>query len=130
MSASDKKKAKPTKKRAPTGKKTKVTKTKKVAKADVDEKPKPKKPAPKAKKVAEKKEAPPKAIAKPERVELGPPPLAAVEVRHIDSNSMHERRARGFSFGELASARGPARLLRSAKASTSTSGGGAWSRGT
>ncbi len=101
MSASDKKKAKPTKKKA-SAKKASVTKTKKVVKAAPAAKEK--KAAPRAKKPAEKKEAPPKEVVKVERVELGTPPLATVEVRHVDSDSLHERVARGFSFGELASA--------------------------
>jgi len=33
---------------------------------------------------------------------LGPPPTPTVESRHLES--LHERQARGFSFGELASA--------------------------
>jgi len=33
---------------------------------------------------------------------LGPPPMPTVESRHLES--LHERQARGFSFGELASA--------------------------
>jgi len=100
MSAS-KKKPKPQGKKAP-ARKPKVTKTKKVAKEAPAKVAKPKKVAPKAKKVAEK-ESPPKAVAKVERIELGPPPVAVISARHVDL-SMRERVARGFSFGELASA--------------------------
>ncbi len=61
---------------------------------------KPKK-QPKEKKVKEQKPAA-QSQPKTERVELGPAPAAAVAARHMDS--MHERKGRGFSFGELASA--------------------------
>jgi ribosomal protein L13E len=111
-----KRKAKSRVKNAP-ARKLKVTKTKKVAKeapAKVEKPkkvapkakkvaPKAKKVAPKAKKVAEKMESPPKAVAEVERIELGPPPVAVISARHVDL-SMRERVARGFSFGELASA--------------------------
>jgi len=102
MSASAKKKAKSTKNKAPERKKAKVSQAKKVPKATAERKPK--KPAPKAKKAAEVKEAAPKAVVKSVHVELGPPPVATVAVRHVDSDSLHERDARGFSFGELSSA--------------------------
>jgi ribosomal protein L13E len=97
------KKAKPKAKKAATKKPPapKVSKTKKAAKAVAVEE-KPKKAAPKPKKPAEKKEAPAKVSVRAEQMELGPPPEATVASRHIDS--MHERPARGFSFGELASA--------------------------
>jgi ribosomal protein L13E len=114
LSASQKKKVKPKGKKVPPRKKagTKVPKTKVKAVA----KEKPKGEAPKAKKAVEKKEAPAKpsvkavekkeAPAKPsvkaEPIALGPPPQATIASRHIDS--LHERSARGFSFGELASA--------------------------
>lgn len=98
MSSSDKKKAKPKGKKAATRKAPapKVSKAKKAAKAPPEEE-KPKKASSKA-----KKEVPVKVSAKAEPPVLGPPPEATVESRHIDS--MHERPARGFSFGELASA--------------------------
>jgi ribosomal protein L13E len=103
MSTSAKKKGKPGKKAPARKTKAKVTKTKKVAKPVAAVKPK--KAAPKVKKApAEKKEAQPKAVVKVERVELGPPPDASVSVRHLGSDSLFERAARGFSFGELASA--------------------------
>ncbi len=110
MSAREKKKAKPKAKKAPTKKASapKVSKTKKAGKAAAVEE-KPKKATPKPKKAAEK-EAPAKVSVRAELVELGPPPEATVASRHIDS--MHERPARGFSFGELASAGVP---LNSAK---------------
>jgi len=110
MSAPDKK-AKPKGKKAPTRKapKPKVSKTKKAAKAPVEEE-KPKKVAPKAKKAAERKEAPAKVVVKAETVVLGPLPEATVTSRHIDS--MHERPARGFSFGELAAAGVPLNAAR------------------
>jgi ribosomal protein L13E len=106
MSAVGKKKAKPAgasarKKTKAKVTKAKVTKPKKVVKhAPVKEKPK--KVAPKVKKAAEKKEAPPKLVAKTEPIKLGPPPVAMIALMHIDSS--RERAARGFSFGELASA--------------------------
>jgi len=98
MSASTKKKAKPSKTKA----KAKVTKTKKVAKAAPAEEVKAKKVAPKAKKVEEKKERPAKPVTKVARTKLGEPPTAIVSTRHVDL--MHARLARGFSFGELESA--------------------------
>jgi len=117
MSAPDKKKAKPKGKKAPTRKapapKPKVSKTKK-AKAPVEEempkKASPKEAAPKVRKAAERKEAPAKVSVKAEPVSLGPLPEATVASRHIDS--MHERQARGFSFGELASAGVPLNAAR------------------
>lgn len=111
MSASDRKKAKPKGKKAPTRKAPapKVSKTKKAAKAPVEEE-KPKKAASKAKKAAERKDAPAKVSVKAEPVALGPMPEATVASRHIDS--MHERPARGFSFGELASAGVPLNAAR------------------
>jgi len=109
MSAREKK-AKPKAKKAPAkkGPAPKVSKTKKAAKAVAVEKPK--KAAPKPKKAAEKKEAPAKVSVRAVQVELGPPPEATVTSRHIDS--MHERPARGFSFGELASAGVPLNAAR------------------
>jgi ribosomal protein L13E len=103
MSASKKKKAKPKGKKVPVRKKAgpKVSKTKAV-KVAVPPKAKPKSTAPKAKKAVEKKEAPPKVSVKAEPVVLGPPPEATIASRHTDT--LHERSARGFSFGELASA--------------------------
>jgi ribosomal protein L13E len=104
MSASKKKKAIPKGKKVPARKKAgpKVSKPKAV-KAAVTPKEKPKSTTPRAKKVVEeKKEAPPKVSVKAEPVVLGPPPGATIASRHIDS--LHERSARGFSFGELASA--------------------------
>jgi ribosomal protein L13E len=110
LSAS-KKKVKPKGKKAPARKKAgaKVSKTKAVKPVAKKEKPKavakvekPKSPAPRAKKAIEKKEIPAKPIVKAEPVVLGPPPGATIASRHIDS--LHERSARGFSFGELASA--------------------------
>jgi ribosomal protein L13E len=129
LSASQKKKVKPKgMKKVPARKKagTKVPKTKVKAVA----KEKPKSEAPKAKmavekkeapakpsvkavekkeapakpsvKAVEKKEAPAKPSVKAEPLTLGPPPQATIATRHIDS--LHERSARGFSFGELASA--------------------------
>lgn len=93
-----KKKAPPKKK--PSSKKQKGATAKvapaKVAKARAEERPK---KAPKPKKQTEPKREPrPKA----EKVKLGTAPVALVESRHLDS--MHEREARGFSFGELSSA--------------------------
>ncbi len=78
----------------------KPTKAKKAPEAPKEEKPKAAKP----KKVAAKKEAAP-SPAKAAPVKLGPPPSAVVTSRHLDST--HERAARGFSFGELASASVP-----------------------
>jgi ribosomal protein L13E len=108
-SLNKKKKAKLGVKKAPSKKKAKVTKTKKVVKVAAAEKPKKAaipKAAPKVKKAAEEKATPPKAVVKPEGVELGPPPAAVITARtarHTDDSS-RERPARGFSFGELASA--------------------------
>ena len=111
MSAPKKKKAKPKGKKVPARKKagTKVSKTKAVKVAAKEEKPKSAPPKPKKaveekkeKKAQEKKEAPAKPSAKAEPIALGPPPEATIASRHIDS--LHERPARGFSFGELASA--------------------------
>jgi ribosomal protein L13E len=112
MSKSAKKKAKPRKAIAPKKTKAKVTRPKKVEKVTRAKEEKPKKAAPKTKTVAEKKEPPAKPvaktiskpIAKPEPLRLGPPPMAIVATRHVDSDSLHERAARGFSFGELSSA--------------------------
>jgi ribosomal protein L13E len=114
MSKSAKKKAKPHKATPPKKSKAKVTKQKKVQKVTRATEEKPKKAAPKAKKTVEKKEAPVKTVAKPEApvktvpkrepLKLGPPPMAVVATRHVDSDSLHERQARGFSFGELSSA--------------------------
>lgn len=100
MSVAAKKKAKPEGKK-PAPRKAKVTKTKKAVKA-AEPVEKPKKVASKAKKVVEKKEVPAKAVVKPRPVELGPPPGAIIVARRVDS--LRERAARGFSFGELASA--------------------------
>jgi len=107
MSTRGKKKAKPKVKKAPTKKAPapKVSKTKKVAEE------KPKKAAPRAKKPVERKEAPAKVAVKAEPMELGPHPDAMIASRHLDS--MHERPARGFSFGELASAGVPLNAARS-----------------
>jgi ribosomal protein L13E len=107
MSASAKKKAKPKGKKVPARKKAapKVSKTKAVKASPKEEKPKSAPPKAKKtveKKVVEKKEVPAKVRVKAEPVVLGPPPEAAILSRHIDS--LHERLARGFSFGELASA--------------------------
>lgn len=129
MSPSAKKKTKPRKATPPKKAKAKATKPKRVGKKAiaVKEKPKrvekkkplieekPKKPAPRAKKIAEKKEAPPpaKTIAKPAPLKLGPPPSAIVATRHVDSDSLHERGARGFSFGELTSAGVPLNAAKS-----------------
>jgi ribosomal protein L13E len=83
--------------------KPKVVKTKRPPKAvEPKEEVKPKKATPKPKKPVEKKEALKETVEKPAPVELGPPPSAMVSARHLDS--MHERAARGFSFGELTSA--------------------------
>jgi ribosomal protein L13E len=113
MSASSKKQPKskvaPAKAKGKAKAKAKVTKVKKTEKVVKVEKKapaaeeKPKKAAPKPSKQAEeKKEAPAKTTVKAEPVKLGPPPMAMVTVRHVDS--LHERAARGFSFGELSSA--------------------------
>ncbi len=103
MSASSKKQGKPKRATSKAKSKVKATKTKKVEKkAPSVEKPKIAATAPKPKKTVEKKEAPPKAAAKAPPVKMGSPPMALVAVRHIDS--LHERAARGFSFGELTSA--------------------------
>ena len=111
MSTSTKKKAKPKAKKAPAKGKARPapTKTKKAAKAvAAEEKPKKVTPEEKPKKVtpkekpAETKEVRVKPLASAEPKELGPPPAAVVAARHIDS--LRERQARGFSFGELASA--------------------------
>jgi ribosomal protein L13E len=103
MSSSDKKKAKPKAKKAAVRKAPgpKVSKTKKPVKVAVEEE-KPKKATPRPKKEAEKKEGPAKVVVKAEPVRLGPAPGAIVASRHIDS--LQERAARGFSFGELSSA--------------------------
>jgi ribosomal protein L13E len=101
MSASSKKQAKPKKAPAKSKIKPNVAKAKKVEKAAREEE-KPKRAAPKPKKVVERKQAPPKAAAKTRPVKMGPPPTAVVAARHIDS--LHEREARGFSFGELSAA--------------------------
>jgi ribosomal protein L13E len=102
MSPPAKKKAKPKGKKAPPKKPAgpKPSKTKKVVKLAAPEE-KPKKVAPKTKKVAEKKEEPAK-LPKAKPAELGPPPEAVIATRHIDS--MEERAGRGFSFGELSTA--------------------------
>jgi ribosomal protein L13E len=107
MSAAAKKKATPKGKKVPARKKvgTKVSKTKAVKAAPKEQKPKSAPPKVKKtveKKPVEKKEAPAKVGVKAEPVVLGPPPEATILSRHIDSS--HERLARGFSFGELASA--------------------------
>ena len=102
MSTAAKKKAKPAVKKSAPLKKAKVTKTKKAVKAAAPVEEKPKKVAPKAKKLVEKKEVPAKAVVKPRPVKLGPPPGAIIVARRVDS--LRERAARGFSFGELASA--------------------------
>jgi len=102
MSATAKSKAKPKGKKPAPRKKAKVTKTKKAVKKAAPVEEKPKKVAPKAKKIAEKKEVPAKAVVKVQPVELGPPPGAIIVARRVDS--LRERAARGFSFGELASA--------------------------
>jgi hypothetical protein len=109
MSASGKKKAKPKGKKVPARKKagTKAPKAKVVKATVATKEAKPKSAPPKAKKpvekkVVEKKEVPVKVSVKAEPVVLGPPPEATIASRHIDS--LHERSARGFSFGELASA--------------------------
>jgi|GEM_PF-4364728 len=111
MSTSVKKKAKPKGKKATTRKAPapKVSKVKKAAKAPVLEE-KPKKATPKAKKAVEKKEAPARVSVRAEPLVLGPLPEATVASRHIDS--MHERPARGFSVGELASAGVPLNAAR------------------
>jgi ribosomal protein L13E len=114
MSPPAKKKAKPHKVAPPKKTKAKVTKQKKVEKVTRAKEVKEKKTAPKPKKVVakkevpakvvEKKEPPLKTVVKPESRKLGPPPMAVVATRHVDSSSLHERAARGFSFGELSSA--------------------------
>jgi len=105
MSASKKKKSAASKKPS----KSKVTKTKKAQKpAKVTKEAtaeKPKKAAAPAKKEtveAEKKQAPKRTGPRPAPVKFGPLPWANVLARHIDT--LHERAARGFSFGELRSA--------------------------
>jgi len=122
MSKSAKKKAKPRKATAPKKPKAKVTRPKKVGKVARSKVEKPKKVALKTKTVvAEKKETPvkpvaktiTKPIAKPEPLKLGPPPEAIVATRHVDSDSLHERAARGFSFGELSSAGVPLNAAKS-----------------
>jgi ribosomal protein L13E len=133
MSPPAKKKAKPHKATAPKKTKAKVTKQKKVQKVARAIEEKPKKGAPKAKKIeqkkeapikiAEKKEAPAKTVTRPEApvktvpkrepLKLGPPPMAVVATRHVDSDSLHERQARGFSFGELSSAGVPMNAAKS-----------------
>src|SRR6267378_7217487 len=121
MSKSAKKKAKPRKATAPKKTKAKATRPKKVEKVTRAKEEKPKKAAPKAKTVAEKKESPVKPVAKPiskpiskpEPLKLGPPPMAVVATRHVDSDSLHERQARGFSFGELSSAGVPLNAAKS-----------------
>jgi ribosomal protein L13E len=101
MSASSKKQGKPRGASTKAKSKAKVTKTKKIEKkAPAVEKPK--KAASKPKKMVEKKEVLPKAAARAEPLKMGPPPMAIVAARHLDSS--HERAARGFSFGELSSA--------------------------
>jgi ribosomal protein L13E len=109
MSASAKKKVKPKVKgkkvpaRKKVGQKVKVKAKAKVVKVAPKKVEKPKSAPPKPKKVVEKKkEAPAKVSVKAEPVVLGPTPEATILSRHIDSS--HERLARGFSFGELASA--------------------------
>jgi len=125
MSPPAKKQAKPRKATAPKKAKkpkAKVTQPKKVEKVIRAKEEKPKKVAPKTKRVvAEKKEAPVKPLAKtiskpiskPEPLKLGPPPMAIVATRHVDSDSLHERQARGFSFGELSSAGVPLNAAKS-----------------
>jgi len=76
----------------------KVAKTKKVSEEPAADKSK--KVAPKPKKPSEQES--PRPVGKQEVLNLGPPPTAKVEARHIDS--LQERAGRGFSFGELASA--------------------------
>jgi ribosomal protein L13E len=117
LSAPKKKKVKPKAKKVPARKKaaTKAPKPKAVKAVAKQEKPKsatpkPKKVVEKAEKKVEKKEAPPKPSVKAEPVVLGPPPKATIATRHIDS--LHERPARGFSFGELASAGVPLNAAR------------------
>lgn len=110
MSASSKKKSKAKKAPAKGKVKPKVAPAKKAAKPVVAKEDRPKKVAAKERKPEEKREVQAKPVAKEARMELGPPPVAMVAVRHIDS--MHERRARGFSFGELASAGVPLEAAR------------------
>jgi len=89
LSSSGKKAAKP-----------KAAKTKSKPKASAPKKAVVEKPKKAAKpKKADKAEAP---APKGETVKLGPAPMATVSARHLDS--MHERPARGFSWGELSSA--------------------------
>ena len=119
------KKAKPRKATVPKKAKkakAKVTRPKKVEKAARAKVEKPKKVATKTKTVvAERKEAPVKPVAKtitkpitkPEPLKLGAPPMAVVATRHVDSDSLHERAARGFSFGELTSAGVPLNAAKS-----------------
>jgi ribosomal protein L13E len=112
LSAPKKKaKVKPKGKKAPPRKKAATKAKPKAVKAVAkQEKPKGAVPKPKKvvekreveKKVVEKKEVASKPIVKAEPVALGPPPKATVATMHVDS--LHERSARGFSFGELASA--------------------------
>jgi ribosomal protein L13E len=101
MSSTAKKKAKPAGKKSAPAKKPKVVKTKKIAKVEAPEEEKPKKVTPKVKKAVEK-EAPAKAAARAKPAALGPPPSAVIVARRVDS--LRERAARGFSFGELTSA--------------------------
>ena len=96
MSSTPKKKARPN--AAKTKSKPKAVRRTKAAKKVVQEtaKVKPKKTA------VEKKEAAVKAAPKPPPSVLGARPEAWVSSRHLDS--MIDREARGFSFGELSSA--------------------------
>ncbi len=104
MSSSAKRKAK--KESAP---KKSAPRTKKASKTPAKE-GKAKAPA-KEKKAAEKKEAPQqKPVVRAERVNVGPAPFAVVAARHAES--LRERAARGFSFGELASAGVPIQAAR------------------
>ena len=96
---------KPSKASAPKKSKSKTTKPKKVEKKEtpvIEEKPK--KVAQKPKEKVERKESPPKTVAKPEPLKLGPPPTPMITARHVGTGDARERIARGFSFGELASA--------------------------
>lgn len=103
MSSSAKKKAKP---KAPKPKgKAKAPERKKPVK-EVAEKPK----AKLKKTRADKKEVLSDAATKPAPALLGSPPVAMVSSRHLDS--MHEREAKGFSVGELASARVDMKMAR------------------
>jgi ribosomal protein L13E len=101
MSASTKKKGRPKGASKKVKSKAKVSKTKRVEKK-VPLPEKPKKAAPKPRKTEDEKKVAPKTTVRAEPVKLGPPPMAMVAARHIDT--MHERAARGFSFGELTSA--------------------------